>query len=157
MGVYTHHFRTHIVYKPGWTKPKRVKDLLQAQNIPVSVDLMGTASSISNNGKYIGGYLNGGLTSQGWMIKLDDAFLATSTEAKTADIKIYPNPTSQYFSIQSPKNKIDTVEVINMEGRLVEKFNTSLEKYDISKLPAGNYMIKITSNSKTTVHQLIKK
>ena len=118
---------------------------------------MGTASSISNNGKYIGGYLNGGLTSQGWMIKLDDAFLATSTEAKTADIKIYPNPTSQYFSIQSPKNKIDTVEVINMEGRLVEKFNTSLEKYDISKLPAGNYMIKITSNSKTTVHQLIKK
>lgn len=146
-----------IVYKPGWDKPKLIKDILAAQNIQAPESLMGTANAISNNGKYIGGYYNGGSTSaKGWMLKLDEKTLATSN-VKKADIKIYPNPTSDYFSIQNQSNKIDAVEIYSIDGRLAKKFNIHLEKYDISKLPAGNYMLKIISNTKTTVNQLIKK
>ncbi|WP_409456533.1 T9SS type A sorting domain-containing protein [Soonwooa sp.] len=55
------------------------------------------------------------------------------------------------------KSKIDGIEIYSIDGRLVQKFNTSLEKYAISNQPAGAYLIKINSNNKISVNQLIKK
>lgn len=145
-----------IVYRPGWEKPKRIKDVLAAHNIQVTESLMGTASSISDDGKYIGGFYNGGATAKGWTVKLDENTLTTN-EIKTTELQLFPNPASEYFSIKGLKSKLDVVEIYSIDGRLVQKFNTSLENYDISNLPAGAYLIKISSSNKTSVNQLIKK
>ncbi len=69
-----------------------------------------------------------------------------------ADAYIYPNPASDFISIDAE----GSVEITDMQGRIVKTTSTSKEELiDISDLPAGNYIIRITGDTKKAVGKFI--
>ncbi|MBK8486831.1 MAG: T9SS type A sorting domain-containing protein [Chitinophagales bacterium] len=70
-----------------------------------------------------------------------------SEQLKNA-ITIYPNPASEYIIISGDINANDILKIYSADGRVVlqEKINTTNTKVNISKLPPGVYVIKISED-----------
>lgn len=86
------------------------------------------------------------------------ANLAIADFEKGATVNLYPNPVSDYFTLNISAVK---VQVYNMSGQLVKSFNASGKtdfQYEVSDLEAGLYIVKaIDENKKTQVMKFIKK
>lgn len=88
----------------------------------------------------------------GFMVDLT-SYLATGNNTAKSDIKIYPNPAKDILNIANAKN-IKNVDVINMLGQKVASANNS--QVDISKLPKGTYIVRVTDATTTTTHKIVK-
>lgn len=76
-------------------------------------------------------------------------------EMTVTDVKIYPNPTSNFLKISATK-KIRESEMYTVDGRLVKTFKGG--ETDISELLPGNYILKVTFEDGTSFkHKIIKK
>ena len=67
--------------------------------------------------------------------------------AGTASIKLFPNPTTGFITIQSYAT-ISDITIINELGQFVYRetsINSEIKEIDLSKLPRGLYMYKLTS------------
>lgn len=77
-----------------------------------------------------------------------------------AGISLYPNPAKDMVTIANTETVTNaTVRVINSNGKTVfQSANRSGRNInvDISKLPAGSYMLQETSNGKTTTLKFVK-
>lgn len=74
------------------------------------------------------------------------------------EIKIYPNPASNYISVRNSENKDISFEIFTITGQQVLKGVTSADKrLDISHLPKGNYLINASDGKRRIVEKLIKK
>lgn len=72
-----------------------------------------------------------------------------------SEISLYPNPTSGILNIES-KSEIRNVALFDLSGRKISEFNSS--QINISSLPKGIYLIKIsTKDGKTTTKKVVKK
>ena len=81
--------------------------------------------------------------------------LLSTTSNKIQDLKIYPNPTEDFVTIQS-NTDISNIEVYNIVGQLI--ISTTSTKIDMSGYTAGMYVLKInTVDGKTTVKKVSKK
>lgn len=60
-------------------------------------------------------------------------------------IRIYPNPTTEYFKIQNNYG-ISKVILNNLLGRAVKVYNGSSDIYDVTDLPTGMYIIQLQDN-----------
>ncbi|WP_452222474.1 T9SS type A sorting domain-containing protein [Lacinutrix salivirga] len=77
-------------------------------------------------------------------------------EINLEDIKIYPNPTSDYFKIENLNNStIKTIELYNISGKKLKEFSIS-ENYEIDDISTGVYFIKIKTERTETNRKLIK-
>jgi len=75
------------------------------------------------------------------------------------NINIFPNPTSDYFNIESlSKMNIIAVEIMNIQGRLIENrvINKTKQTIDISNLPSGVYILKIQTEKGFETKKIIK-
>ena len=71
-------------------------------------------------------------------------------------IHLYPNPTNDYFSINSPI-EFTSIKVINSNGQIVQVLSPNTSKiYDISNLQAGSYWIQMMTASDIITKSLIK-
>ncbi len=71
------------------------------------------------------------------------------------DIKLYPNPVEDHFTIDSQNNEVKKVEVFNVQGQLVKLFKSS-ESYNIQDLESGLYFVSITSNQAISTIKILK-
>jgi hypothetical protein len=72
-----------------------------------------------------------------------DKSLNTKNLGKAIDIKISPNPTSDYFTLQND-NSVNKVAIYNIVGKEVESFkHNSGNLYNVSDYPNGIYVIKM--------------
>ncbi|MGY0392744.1 DUF5074 domain-containing protein [Bizionia sp. KMM 8389] len=86
---------------------------------------------------------------------INQASLSVNAEA-IADLKMYPNPASNVFNIQSNIQIMD-VEIYSVTGKLVKQFKNSAKKsFNISNLKPGMYLVKITTGTKNGLYKLIK-
>ncbi|MCD6367233.1 MAG: T9SS type A sorting domain-containing protein, partial [Bacteroidales bacterium] len=72
-------------------------------------------------------------------------------------IFIYPNPAKDQVTIAG--NNIDKIEILNITGqKIIEKecTNHHITTIDVSNLPAGNYVAKITGNGKVITKKINK-
>jgi len=77
------------------------------------------------------------------------------TNLKEVDLSIYPNPANNMVHLIYPFNKKTTIEMFNLQGRrLIIKEN--IRRLDLSYLPKGAYILRLTSASYTTNLNLIK-
>lgn len=66
---------------------------------------------------------------------------ATSSKALNSDIKVYPNPATSHFKIETGKENLVSWELYDMFGRLILKDKTS--DVDVQKLSKANYILKL--------------
>ena len=69
----------------------------------------------------------------------------STPEKDIADLKLYPNPTSNSFQITEP---VENVSVYDITGKFIKAFNGDFParyKFGVSDMTAGMYLIKIES------------
>lgn len=85
------------------------------------------------------------------------ATLQISDVELTKEIKLVPNPATNYFTIDTPTSKVD---VYSLTGQLVKSFKsnfTNASQFDISELNKGIYLVKATDeNNRESTLRLIK-
>ena len=86
-----------------------------------------------------------------------DPTLGTSAADLSKLISIYPNPVTDVLKIAS-KEKILNLQVYAADGKVVKvKSNPSLDQVDVTQLPAGMYVLKITTAKGEQQVKFIKK
>ena len=62
------------------------------------------------------------------------------------NINIYPNPTKDYFVVNSPEN-IRNVSIFNSTGKKLKSYFVTQDRINISDLSTGMYFIKVETES----------
>jgi len=80
--------------------------------------------------------------------------------AKLIDVKVYPNPSSAYFTVLLPNenNEKTVLRVLDMSGRVVKKM-TNISGNSIQfgqELQTGVYILEVKDGDKRTIVKLIK-
>jgi trimeric autotransporter adhesin len=70
-------------------------------------------------------------------------------------LKIFPNPTSNYFSLNSNEN-FDEIKIVNQFGQIFKKYIYSSDnEYNITDLPKGFYQIIVKKDKGSQVYKLV--
>lgn len=74
-------------------------------------------------------------------------------------IKVYPNPTQDYISIDNSENLVSVVELYNVSGKMVLTTNLNgSDRVSLQELAAGNYILKLVDvNSNIVSTNLVMK
>ncbi len=77
------------------------------------------------------------------------------------DFRIYPNPASSivHFTTGDYPGQIQTIELFDMQGRKVANIQPlqSTATLDISHLPDGVYIIRVSTSNDVMTRKLVKK
>ena len=75
-------------------------------------------------------------------------FSPYKTEFLQPNISIYPNPATNYISIDNDES-VKSIVVFDLVGRKLKTFKDirKNEQYDISTLPNGMYLVQVTDTS----------
>lgn len=79
----------------------------------------------------------------------------SSIEAENNVVTIFPNPTSNYITIQT-NEEIKSIQIIDMMGKVVATF-LNVNTVDISALENGMYTMEIMASNKIFKKKIIKK
>lgn len=82
-----------------------------------------------------------------------------TTKFAGSNFKVYPNPTSNNWSFSSANNQIESVQIIDITGKVVltSKTDSNDVNVDVSRLNSGVYFAKISSANATETVKLVKK
>ena len=75
------------------------------------------------------------------------------TPSTIETVKVYPNPTNGWFTVNA--DGLLKVDVIDNAGRMVETFSGT-NKFDLSRLPTGNYLLRIKLQSGFVTCRIVK-
>lgn len=87
-----------------------------------------------------------------------DMFLSNTTFDLSNEVSIAPNPTSNNRINITSNSLINTIEMININGQLVQKIQNPIEvnhAYTLENLPKGFYFVKLTSNNQTATKKIM--
>lgn len=80
----------------------------------------------------------------------------STSDFKLMNVKVYPNPTTDYFKIDNPSGlDIKAIELYHISGKKIKQYSTS-EIYEVNDLSSGVYFIKIKTAQTETNIKLIK-
>jgi hypothetical protein len=87
------------------------------------------------------------------------AFVLVGAAALTAqqsnskpDLSVFPNPATEYISVQDKNDAVGFVSVFNLVGKKVKEFEfVKGEQYPVGDLPKGMYLVQILGRSKNTL------
>lgn len=154
--------RKAIIYHPSMgDTPMYVTDYFTSIGLSYSTatdQTLGTACSISSDGKYIGGFQNAtsAAFAIGWAAYLDDTTLASFNTATKAKLSIYPNPVVDKLNIKT-NEKISDVEIYNVAGTKTQVLKTQSNELDVRHLLPGTYIIKFKAGETSYSEKFIKK
>ncbi|QBN20640.1 T9SS type A sorting domain-containing protein [Flavobacterium nackdongense] len=100
--------------------------------------------------------INKGSVANLYYIKTSYATLGLPQVKETSQLKLYPNPVSEKLYLSSDQ-KIENVQIYNLNGLLVNKISNPTESIDISHLTSGSYVVKVTTNKGSNSQVIIKK
>ncbi|MNJ83395.1 Protease 1 precursor [compost metagenome] len=88
-----------------------------------------------------------------------DSFCVTTASLKefAANWKLYPNPVSEFLTIETPANGIKTIHITNAAGQIIQTLQSELNTISIpaTNLAKGLYFIQLTSNEGTSQKSFI--
>ena len=71
-------------------------------------------------------------------------------------MRIYPNPVDGNFvTILSPVNGVKSIEVFDLNGRVVIDTTINNNMLDVSSINSGFYMIKVTIDGQSKISKLV--
>lgn len=64
---------------------------------------------------------------------------------------IYPNPVTEFMRVQDDYSQVKYIEIYNVVGRKLQSFSVNYlgQKYDVSHLPRGIYMVRMMDEQGT--------
>lgn len=77
---------------------------------------------------------------------LDDAFLATNNSSVEA-VMFYPNPAKDVINISGNKMPFTDAMIYSVDGKLIKTEKIIDGKVNVSALPKGNYLLKVSSKN----------
>mgnify|MGYP000045589080 CR=1 FL=1 len=98
-----------------------------------------------------GAYENGTL-------EIDEIYIVTLgiDDLENDSFVIFPNPGTDIISVQSKKDKVDSIVIKDMTGKIILKINYNFNNIDVSSLLTGLYLIEVKSKDKSQTIKLIK-
>lgn len=72
-----------------------------------------------------------------------DPVISSTVNPEIQEIKLFPNPTSEYFELSNPSGLVDQIAVHNILGRQVDQFNAVEQRFDVAELPQGLYLVSL--------------
>jgi len=92
-----------------------------------------------------------------FMISAYDSSLLATTSFDSTGFSAYPNPVKDVLNLSYTKN-ISDVQVFNLMGQQVSAVNVQNResKVDMSNLPTGTYIVKVTSEGQIKTIKVIK-
>lgn len=97
-----------------------------------------------------------GAIPDGTVYRFSPETLSVNDVSFSAEVDIYPNPTSDFFRIKSDIESY-SVQIYNVAGLQIEQILERKQQYDISNLAAGVYFVKVVSDSGVVTKRLIKR
>src|SRR5262245_42315505 len=65
------------------------------------------------------------------------------------DLSVFPNPATEYISVQDKNDAVGFLSVFNLVGKKVKEFEfVKGEQYSIADLPKGMYLVQILDRGK---------
>jgi hypothetical protein len=133
---------------------------LSTQNVPTGFPYAGTWYNLMDNTSIVVNDVNAAIAipAGGFRIYGNKvATLAIASYEKTTTIHLYPNPASNYFTLNTNTTK---VQVFSISGQLVKSFNsnqTAGYPFSISDLSKGLYFVKaLDENNEVEAMKFIK-
>lgn len=69
-----------------------------------------------------------------------------------ADLSVYPNPTTEYISVNDNNDVVGYVAVFNLVGKKIKEFDfVKGESFYVADLPKGMYLVQIQNKSRQVV------
>ena len=81
--------------------------------------------------------------------------LATEKLSNAIKVKVYPNPVTDYVTVESPVNS--TLFLYNSVGMLVYKGTGDNKKLSVASMPSGVYILKVVSDKGIDTQKIIKR
>ena len=83
---------------------------------------------------------------------------ANTTSPSTFNVIAYPNPSSDIFTIDASGKGATSVEVYDMQGRLIENRKANANSVQVgSRLSSGAYNVIVKQGANTKTLRVIKK
>ncbi|WP_223032207.1 T9SS type A sorting domain-containing protein [Hanstruepera marina] len=92
------------------------------------------------------------------MVNNDQTLSVDTVTLNDAEIRVYPNPTQNVWNVKTNNLDINSIQIIDIQGRQVLDLNTNTTKatIDASGLPTGLYFARINTAAGTESIKLIK-
>lgn len=66
-----------------------------------------------------------------------------------ADLSVYPNPTTEYISVNDNNDAVSFVAIYNLVGKKVKEFEyTKGESLFVADLPKGMYLVQVQNRGR---------
>lgn len=92
---------------------------------------------------------------------ISTSFLATNEikQEKAKTLLLYPNPTSDFVNIESKDGVFNTVQVLDMNGKLLKtvKPNSDKVQFSVEEFTSGIYLVKVQTDKGMMTSKIIKK
>jgi hypothetical protein len=131
-------------------------DLINQASVYLKDNLLNTITNLSETDYSFTS--NQGNQFNRFLIVFEDEFLGNN-EFHSETISLYPNPTQNLLTINSPLISMTSIEIFDLSGRKVE--NTELVNQhsyhlDMSRLKSAVYLVKINTEKGTITKRVIK-
>jgi hypothetical protein len=84
-------------------------------------------------------------------LNIENTTLSINDFSNEKQIFLYPNPTKNNFYLNS-KNNFNIVSIFDLTGRHIKTFQSNENKYDVSNLHSGTYLIKIEQKNDKSIY-----
>jgi hypothetical protein len=90
------------------------------------------------------------------IVSTDEVGIYNHNFSDLTDVQIFPNPASNFFTIDSKTNvNIMNVSIFDQQGKLILNVRSDYSIIDLSYIQSGLYIIKITTENQTIFQKLI--
>lgn len=131
---------------------------LYSESAPTGIfNISGIGGQFDNDAPYFEGYQL--LPRYSADISEASEWCATSVDSrKDIQLLVYPNPVTDVLNIAGDDN-ISEIRITDLNGRTLQQFNVNAQrtaKVEFSELPAGIYLVVITTESSRVVREIVK-
>lgn len=114
----------------------------------------GSEPTISPFGSFLSPNIS--VTALNLPLKLDGVLLSTGINNQIVNsFKIYPNPVKDVLNIDFNTNNTSCA-IFDMQGKLVLELTSGNTQFNVSSLPKGLYILKITDSEKNLTYKIVK-
>ena len=89
-------------------------------------------------------------------LTLREQDLTSVNNKSSGGIEIYPNPATNFITINATNSNIETVQIVNITGDVVVESRTNSNQVDVSHLPTGVYFVQLFSTKGVNSLKFVK-